>query len=65
MAKIKKQPKLLFVVRQYIMAKSAIDAIRISKKSNAHEVWVDEDFRKNQQYPKDAIGFSIDHPEES
>lgn len=60
MAKIRKQPKFLFVVRQFIMANSATQAIKISKKSNVHEVWIDEEFRKAQIYPKDAIGFNDD-----
>lgn len=66
MAKIRREkPKFLFVVRQFIVAKDATEAIRMSKKTNVHEVWVDEDFRKSQQYPKDAIGFTHDYPEES
>lgn len=58
-----KQNKILFVVRQYVWAKDAPSAIKISKKSSAHEVWVDEDFRKRMSDPKDCMGF--DAPEES
>ncbi len=37
----------LFVVRKYIMASSAIQAIRKDKTSPVDDVWVDEDFKKD------------------
>lgn len=42
----KKQPLHLFVVRQYIWAKDAPSAIKISRKSNIHEVWLDDEYKK-------------------
>ena len=37
----------LYIVRKYIMARSAKDAILKDKKSDVDDVWLDEDFKKN------------------
>lgn len=47
----------LFIVRKYIWAKDARQALRLEKKQEAIECWIDEDWKKNQTFPKDRIGF--------
>ena len=39
--------KKRFVVRKYIMAKSALDAIRLDNISPVDDVWVDEEWKKD------------------
>jgi hypothetical protein len=51
-----KPPMKLFVVRKYIKAASAIDAIRKDKHTPVDDVWVDEDWKKGGDMP-DVIGF--------
>lgn len=46
----------LFIVRKYIVAKSALDAIKKDKVSPVADVWVDESFKESQQGAA-AIGF--------
>lgn len=46
----------LFVVRKYIVAKNASDAIKLDKKTPVSDVWIDEDFKKTVSGPS-AIGF--------
>lgn len=52
--------KKLFVVRKYIWATNAEDAIRADKLHKPDDVWVDETWKANQQTPKNAIGFNED-----
>lgn len=53
------QPKpKLFVIRKYIKAFSAKEAIKKDGVTPVDEVWVDDEWKKNQQYGlADAIGF--------
>lgn len=54
-----KKPKLKqFVVRKYIMAKSASDAIKKEKQFPVDDVWIDDDWKKTQEFPKPPVGFS-------
>lgn len=55
----KKQPlKKLYVVRKYVMAKSAKDAIRRERRHTPDDVWLDDEFRKmGAQDRSSAIGF--------
>lgn len=46
----------LFIVRKYILAKSASDAIKKDKTTPVDDVWVDEDFKKSRPGAS-AIGF--------
>lgn len=63
---MKSRPKpKLFVVRKYIMAKTAAEALRKERKTPADECWVDEDWKKNQVSSlADAVGFQLPRPEE-
>jgi hypothetical protein len=63
--KLKKRNKnlKLFIVRKYIFAKSIEHVLKIEKKCKVDDCWVDDDFRKAQQNPKDAIGFEVTNNE--
>lgn len=58
----KKSKHKMFIVRKYIKATSAADAIKKEKNTPVHDVWVDEDWKKN--HLADAIGFIIDNNED-
>lgn len=47
----------LFVVRKYIWAKNAGQAIKKDRETPVEDVWIDEDWKKSSNNPKDAIGF--------
>lgn len=47
----------LYIVRKYIMARSAKDAILKDKKSDVDDVWLDEDFKKT-EIDKGCLGFN-------
>lgn len=53
----KKDNRKLFVVKKYIWANHASEAIRKDKTQRVDDVWVDEDWKKTNSSPKDAIGF--------
>lgn len=57
---MKKDAKKLFITRKYIWAKNAQQAIKLERKTPCDECWLDEDWKKNNQMPKDAIGFQHD-----
>ncbi len=57
-----KNPQKLYVVRKYISAKSAAEAIRKDKTHPVDDVWMDEDF-KNKKLA-DAMGFTIESPQD-
>lgn len=45
-----------FIVRKYIMAKSAMDAIKKEKKHSVDDCWIDEEWMKNNWTPN-KLGF--------
>lgn len=51
-----KKGEQVYVVRKYITAKSASDAISKDRKTPVMDVWVDEEFKKTQTGAT-AIGF--------
>ena len=51
-----KKSKKQFIVKKYIMAESAAHALKIEKKFDADDCWIDEDWKKNQSKTEDAIG---------
>lgn len=53
--------KKLFVVRKYIYAKSAKDAIKLEKTKDVDDVWIDTDWQKNNL--SCAIGFNLEDGE--
>ena len=56
--------KKLFVVRKYIWANSAQQAIKQDRKHPVEDVWVDDEWKKQSNNPKDAIGFYAPDREE-
>jgi hypothetical protein len=49
----------LFIIRKYIIAKSAADAIKKDRKTPPDDVWMDEDWRKENlaKQAEQAVGF--------
>lgn len=48
----------MFIVKKYIMATSAHEALKKERKARPDDVWVDENFRKENKYQlESAIGF--------
>ncbi len=57
MRKPKSQLKM-FIVKKYIMATSAHEALKKERKVRPDDVWVDDDFRKEKKYElESSIGF--------
>ena len=59
----KKQNKpMLFTVRKYIKATSALQAIRKDKNTPVHDVWIENDWQN--KHLADAIGFHTSEEED-
>ncbi len=59
----KKQDR--YIVRKYIMARSVQEAINKDLKTPAMEVWIDEDYKKeNKDELASCIGFQAEGEEE-
>jgi hypothetical protein len=50
--------KKLFVVRKYVMARSAAEALRLEKKQSSDDVWLDDDWKKS-NLPEATKAFGI------
>lgn len=48
-----KQDIKRYIIRKYVLAKSALDAIRQDKGEPVHDVWVDTDYKLD-----NSIGFT-------
>jgi len=48
--------KKLFVIRKYLMAKSAEEAIKLEKNVGVGDCWIDEEW-KSEQINNNKIGF--------
>lgn len=60
---MKEKPKL-FVVRKYIKARTAAEAIRKDRTTDVSEVWVDDEWKKGAATElASAIGFNIERSE--
>lgn len=60
-----KETKKMFVVRKYILATNAKQAIKLDKITPVDDVWIDADFQKKQfDQLASSIGFAH-YPEES
>lgn len=58
---VNKVPLKRFIIKKYIMAKSAHDALKKERKIRPDDVWVDEDWKKeNPNTLQSAIGFNIE-----
>lgn len=61
--KKQKQKEKLYIVRKYIMAKSASEALKKERRVIPDDVWVsDEWLRENKNELTSAIGYHIDEP---
>jgi hypothetical protein len=56
---MKKDNTKMFILRKYVRAKSASDAIRKDKQTPVDDVWVDDDWKKQQNALENAIGFTV------
>jgi hypothetical protein len=55
----KNKEKKLFIVRKYIMAKSATEAIKMDKLTPVDDVWVDDEWKKGQEARlESSMGFT-------
>jgi len=56
----------LFVIKKYVKASCASEAIRKEKHIKVDDCWVDDDWRKNNKDNlADAIGFVYEEPEKN
>lgn len=52
----------MFVIKKYVMAPNAREAIRRERKVEVDDLWIDEDWRKNNNDKlTEAIGFRQHH----
>ena len=58
---MKEKPKM-YIVKKYIRAISAMQAIKKDRDTPVHDVWVDEDWKKNEL--ASAIGFDLGETQE-
>lgn len=49
--------KKLFIVRKYIMASSATEAIKLDKITPVDDVYIDNDWQKENMYKVNPVGF--------
>jgi hypothetical protein len=49
--------KKLFVVKKYVWAKDAREAIKLEAKTSVDDVWVDDDWKKQQDLKPKEVGF--------
>jgi len=60
----KKPIEKRFIIKKYIMATSASHAIKKERRVRPDDVWVDEDWKKdNPNTLQSAIGYNIDVPD--
>lgn len=52
-----KKTKQLYIVRKYIWASNASEAIKKDKLTPVQDARIDDEWKKNSNQPKDAIGF--------
>ncbi len=56
-----KHKQKMFIVKKYIMAKNAAEALRKERGQKADDCWVDEEWRKNNtDNLAAAIGFRVE-----
>lgn len=60
-----KKADKMFIVRKYVMADSVSQALKKEKTTAVHEVYVDDEWRKNKKDNlAQAIGFMANFPKE-
>lgn len=58
----KRKELKLYIIRKYIMAPSAKDALKKDKHAPVDDVWVDDDWKKMNVEAKASIGFNEARP---
>lgn len=59
---MKKKPQKLFIVKKYIMASSAHEALKKERRVRPDDVWVDDEWKKEKgNRLESAIGFTVEH----
>jgi hypothetical protein len=54
--------KKLFVIKKYIMATSAHEALKLERRVRPDDVWVDDDWKKENKYNlESSIGYHVEH----
>lgn len=53
-----------YIIRKYVYATSAIGAIKLDKKCPVHDVWIDNDYKKEDTELASAIGFNVENNKE-
>lgn len=53
-----KKPLARYIVRKYVMASSAIEAIKLSDNCPVADVWIDEQWKSQQEIPVSNLGFT-------
>lgn len=46
-----------YIIRKFVLAKSVADALKKEKKAEIRDVWLDEEWMKQQEKPKELVGF--------
>lgn len=46
-----------YIVRKYVLARSAAEALKIEHKFKADDVWLDDEWKKNQKEVAGEMGF--------
>lgn len=49
-----------YIVRKYIMARSASEALRKERKTRPDDVWVDDEWKKDNKELASAIGYTVE-----
>lgn len=52
-----KQPNKKFIIKKYVMAKSAVEALKKERHIVADDCWVDEEWRKQNEEKVVSYGF--------
>lgn len=52
-----KKEEKRYIVRKYVFAKTAQEALRIEKKYAPDDIWVDEEWKKDNDVSSKKIGF--------
>ena len=57
---MKKPEQKRYIVRKYVMATSAHQALKMERKMRPDDVYVDDDWKKENKELSSAIGFTVE-----
>lgn len=49
----------LYIIRKYVFAPSAAQAIARERRAPVDDVWLDDDWKKSQEVSKASVGFAL------